>query len=646
MPVGITARRVLVALVATAAMVAGGLVAAVPAEAATRTLRVYNATVTEGTGGEGVVAFAVRLSAPAKKKVTFRWRTVSGTASAAAGDFVKVRKGTKASIRKGSTSTVLIVRIKADAVDEYAETFKVHLSHLSAGVKFRDRNAIATIRDDDARPKLSLTTTTVVEGSTAIYQRRPIIASLSRPSGKVITVRYAIRPGSARLNSDLLGKTGVIKFKPGELTAKRRVTLVADSVDEPNETFYVVWSAPHHVRLRSTSAMVVLLDDDGPLTPGILGSTPPSPSPNDQPRLYGLAPANSTVQVFRNGDCTGAPITSGSALTFTGAGILVDMTPNTTNTLTVRATNTIGGADSACSAPFTYVHDDTDPDAPTMLRAVPGSPTQNPAPTVRGDAEAGSTVRVFVDTSCSGTEVDRGSAAEFAASPGLSLGALTPNTPHIVRANATDAAGNVSLCSDPLTVIVDTVAPAAPTGLSVQPAALTNDRTPALQGTAESGSQVQVFVDSACAGSPDATGTAAQFAGAGIAVDSPLSEGDHQLRAWAVDDAGNVGGCSAAEPVSVDLTDPGAPALDAIPDGPDPDPVVTGSAEAGTTVTVYLTDDCSGAAVDTVSAGALGGAGVHLGPGLAAGPYAVTARARDGADNLGPCSTPVTFAVL
>ena len=93
-----------------------------PAQAAGPTLRVFDATLTEGTGGQAIVAFAVQLSAKQTKAVTFTWRTVSGTATAGT-DFTAVPSGTKATIPAKATSTVLIVRVAADSIDEYSETF-------------------------------------------------------------------------------------------------------------------------------------------------------------------------------------------------------------------------------------------------------------------------------------------------------------------------------------------------------------------------------------------------------------------------------------------------------------------------------------------------------------------------------------------
>ncbi len=410
------------ALGVVAALLGASVFVQPAAAAGTPKLRVYDATLTEGTGGQAIVAFAVQLSAKATKAVTFTWRTKASTATAPA-DFTKVPSGTKATIPKGSTSTVLIVRVAADAIDEYSESFGVKISGAS-GATIAKSSATATILDDDAPPVLSLSPAPVVEGTDTAPVNRPVTAFLSQVSGKPISVRFAVSGGTAAIGSDLVGGGGILEFAPGVQSKDLNVAIVGDSVDEATETFGLTWAAPVNVQLPVRVSPRTLLDDDGPLTPAILGSTPGSPSPDASPVLFGIAPAESTVEVFGNGTCIGSPIASGPAEVFTGSGFAVPVTPNTQNTLSVRGTDTIGGDDTDCSNPFTYRHDSVAPNAPSNLQAVPGTPTQNPSPTVRGTAEGGSTVSVYVDTGCTGTPVSTSTAADFGDADGLPLGTL------------------------------------------------------------------------------------------------------------------------------------------------------------------------------------------------------------------------------
>jgi hypothetical protein len=115
--------------------------------------------------------------------------------------------------------------------------------------------------------------------------------------------------------------------------------------------------------------------------------------------------------------------------------------------------------------------DDTeDPDAPTInLTTESGAcsadcVTDDVTPTFEGTSEAGSEVRVFDGTTLLGeAPADSTTAYSFTVPDGK---ALTEGE-HQITAKAVDAAGNVSVKSDALTVTVETTAPAdntAPTG--------------------------------------------------------------------------------------------------------------------------------------------------------------------------------------
>jgi hypothetical protein len=242
-------------------------------------------------------------------------------------------------------------------------------------------------------------------------------------------------------------------------------------------------------------------------------------------------------------------------------------------------------------------------------------------------------------------EVGSGSAAQFETLAGIPV--AVSDGPQTFRAIATDALGLDSVCSsDFVTVTVDTVKPAPPTGLSIVSGTPTNDLTPALKGTAEAGSVVHLFLSSDCTGTNKGTDDDSAFASpGGIPLAAPLSaDGTYELTATATDAAGNESDCSAVETVVLDTLDPAAPTIDPIPNDPTFPLSATGNAEAGSTVSVFLNGDCSAPAVDTVTAALFNNPGVALGS-LSSGTYSVTARARDAAGNLGPCSAKEDFFV-
>jgi len=85
------------------------------------------------------------------------------------------------------------------------------------------------------------------------------------------------------------------------------------------------------------------------------------------------------------------------------------------------------------------------PSAPQLVSTNPASPSLSGDPRILGSAEAGSTVRVYAGSGCTGAPVATGSAAELA-SPGIGV-SVAPDTTATFSATATDAAGNASTCS-------------------------------------------------------------------------------------------------------------------------------------------------------------------------------------------------------
>jgi PASTA domain/Bacterial Ig domain len=85
------------------------------------------------------------------------------------------------------------------------------------------------------------------------------------------------------------------------------------------------------------------------------------------------------------------------------------------------------------------------PSTPQLTSTDPASPALSGTPRILGNAEAGSTVKIYAGSGCAGAPIATGSAAELG-SPGLSV-AVAEGTTATFSATATDAAGNTSACS-------------------------------------------------------------------------------------------------------------------------------------------------------------------------------------------------------
>ncbi len=116
-----------------------------------------------------------------------------------------------------------------------------------------------------------------------------------------------------------------------------------------------------------------------------------------------------------------------------------------------------------------YAIDKTAPAAPAITSSNPAPPSNDTTPNLLGTAEAGSTVKIYTNSTCTSSVSTSGTAASFA-SPGLTAGAVTTNTTTNFFGTATDAAGNVSACSTPAFAYAeDSAAPTVSTVNSTTP---------------------------------------------------------------------------------------------------------------------------------------------------------------------------------
>ncbi len=332
--------------------------------------------------------------------------------------------------------------------------------------------------------------------------------------------------------------------------------------------------------------------------------------------VTGTAEAGSTVTIK---DSAGTVIGSGVADGSGNYSVSLPASVGPNADITATATDTAGN-ESAPTAGKTPADsgDTTAPDAPAI-----SSVTGNSADgyTVTGTAEAGSTVTIKDST---GTVIGSGVADEsgnYSVSLPASVG---PNAD--ITATATDTAGNVSVPTAGKTPADsgDTTAPDAPTITNV---AGNSADGYTVTGTAEAGSTVTI---------KDSTGT---VIGSGVAdgsgnysVSLPASVGANaDITVTATDTAGNESTPTAGKTPadSGDTTAPDAPAISSVTGNSTDGYTVTGTAEAGSTVTIK---DSAGTVIGTDVADESGNYSVSLPASV--GPNAdITATATDEAGN-------------
>ena len=228
----------------------------------------------------------------------------------------------------------------------------------------------------------------------------------------------------------------------------------------------------------------------------------------------------------------------------------VAVADDSSTTFYATATDAAGNVSPCSTSNVTYVEISTAPAAPTALTTSPASPANNNAPRVLGTADAGSTVKIYTNATCTSAVAVTGTAANFA-SPGLAV-TVADDSSTTFYATATNGVGNVSTCStDNVTYVEDSTAPAAPTGLTTSPASPANNNNPSVLGTAQTGSTVKIFTNAACTSALAATGTAANFASPGLTV-TVADNSSTTFHATATDAAGNESACSTSSATYVE----------------------------------------------------------------------------------------------
>ncbi|MGL6073953.1 MAG: DUF4394 domain-containing protein [Fimbriiglobus sp.] len=113
--------------------------------------------------------------------------------------------------------------------------------------------------------QVSIADATVVEG-TGGTTNLVFTLSLSAPSSQTITVDFTLNPGTAINIVDYTSSTGTVTFAPGETTQTITVAIIADNIDENDETFSATLLSALNATILNGTATGTITDDDAPPT--------------------------------------------------------------------------------------------------------------------------------------------------------------------------------------------------------------------------------------------------------------------------------------------------------------------------------------------------------------------------------------------
>lgn len=335
-----------------------------------------------------------------------------------------------------------------------------------------------------------------------------------------------------------------------------------------------------------------------PAPPADLVVDPTSPAGDLTPRVSGVAESGTQVRVYGTPGCSGVPLATGSASAFSSQGIEVTVASGSTTTFRATATNLVDDVTSACSTDSVSYKHVPPPAAPSNLTVTPASPGATQNPFIKGNAPPGTTVKLYSDATCTSYDTE-GSATDFA-NPGIQV-SVAPGSTTTFRATATSAEEIESACSTSSVTYEHQadLPPSTPTGLATIPTSPNSSQTPSVTGTADPGTNIEIFDTPGCTGEPIVFGDAEEFADTGIEVF--VEEGSTTtFRAKSTNPDNEISSpCSTSSVtyVNVPPTAPAAPTnLDVSPASPGTSltPSITGTAPPGTDVEIYDSVGCSG----------------------------------------------------
>ena len=491
---------------------------------------------------------------------------------------------------------------------------------------------------------------------------RPQISGTAK-AGSTVT----IMDGSNVLGTTTAGADGTWSFTPSVDLGRGDHTFTATAKDPMgNESSSSSWTVTIDTDAPVKPTIDAALDDVGSVQGNLAnGGTTDDPTPT----LSGKAEAGSTVKIYdQNGLLGEVTAKADGTWSFSPVAKL----PEGEHRFHVTATDKAGNT-SVASDDFVLTLDYTAPDVSKVsitdvvddFGSVTGSiasggKTDDNTPLIKGTgAEPGNTITVYNGDKVIGTaKVQADGTWELQVTKAL------PDGTYNLTVKETDSVGNTTAASPEYIIQIDAGGQPLPPTLSsveddvaphtgpLQKDATTNDNTLLLTGTAEAGVTVRIY------GGPNGTTllgeTKADAQGKWSFNTPKLADGVHTFVAEAINDIGQVSPQTGGFPITVDTSAPGevtgfivsdneGPKTGTLSNGDTTDdatPTISGKAEPGSVVHIYVNGQENGTAVADAN-----GNWTYTTGSLVDGEYTFTARAEDSAGNLGAENAGVTVTL-
>ena len=210
----------------------------------------------------GSATVTVTRTGGSKGSLTVGYSTGDITATAGA-DYTPV-SGTLV-FADGETSKTFSIPVANDGITEPDETLRLTLSGVT-DIELLGTHSVVNMTIQANSTPLSAfgTSLNVAEGNSGTLNG-VVTINLSAATGRTVVVNYttsdgSFGAGSARAGTDYQPVSGQLTFAPGVTSQTINVPLIGDTLDEFDESFFLILSTPDG--LLPTSSTITIIDDD------------------------------------------------------------------------------------------------------------------------------------------------------------------------------------------------------------------------------------------------------------------------------------------------------------------------------------------------------------------------------------------------
>ena len=205
----------------------------------------------------------VLLTGATARTVTVGYAVTGGTASGGGADYT-LASGSF-TFAPGETSKPLTLSVVNDALDEDSETVAITLSLPVNAVLGSPSSTTFTITDDDPTPSLAFGAASSSASEPVASPSIPVL--LSTASGRTVTVSYAAGAGGTATGggTDYTLATGTLTILAGATQGLIPISVVNDTIHEPDETVAINLTGPVNATLTTPSSHTFTIADDDPV---------------------------------------------------------------------------------------------------------------------------------------------------------------------------------------------------------------------------------------------------------------------------------------------------------------------------------------------------------------------------------------------